>query len=58
MSKYKVIKMRTTGGVVYTVNRVDGNELIPVIPIKYFKTRAGAARDIKRRNLDKWKDQK
>ena len=50
MAKYKIVKMNIGfGDVEYTVNRVDGNDLIPVRPIKYYKTHAGAVREIRRR---------
>ncbi len=50
MTRYKITKMNVGfGNVEYTVNRVDGNELIPVRPIRYYKTHAGAVREIKRR---------
>ena len=48
-SKHKVIKMRTTGGDVFTINRIDNKDLIPVIPIRYYKTRKGALRGLERR---------
>jgi len=43
MTKYKIVKMGTE----WTVNRVDGIELIPVRPIRYYKTKVGALRKIK-----------
>jgi hypothetical protein len=59
MAKYKITKMNTGfGEFLYTVNRIDTfkdhfsgmmiTDLIPVQPIKYFKTLAGAEREVKR----------
>ena len=51
MSKYKIIKM----GNVYTLNRISkeswGTEYIPSRPVKYFKNRAGAIREAKKRGF-------
>lgn len=51
MTRYKITKMNTgdRGEHIFTVNRIDGNELVPVRPIKYYKTHAGAVREIRRR---------
>jgi hypothetical protein len=59
MSKYKIEKTNVGfGKVVYTINRIDSfkdhfsglmiTDLIPVQPIKYFKTLSGAQREVKR----------
>lgn len=59
MAKYKITKMNIGfGGIVYTINRIDtfkdhfsGNmvtDLIPVIPIKYYKTLKGAEKEVRR----------
>ena len=49
MVKYKLVKMNVGhGDFVYTVNWVDGDRLVPTTPIKYYKTRAGALRGMKR----------
>ena len=50
MAKYKLKKIRTGYGdeVIYTINMVDGNDLIPVRPIRYYETKAGALKRLKK----------
>ena len=59
MAEYKITKMNTGfGSFVYSINRVDKfrdnftgmmiTDLIPVQPIKYFKTLKGAEKEVKR----------
>ena len=47
MTEYKIVRMNIGGDWEYTVNRVDGIDLIPTRPIRYYKTRKGALRRIK-----------
>jgi len=52
---YKILKMNTTSGVVYTLNSVEknswGDEYIPSRPVKYYKTIAGAKREAIKRGF-------
>jgi len=48
MSKYKITRMNTGfGDFIYIVNRVSGNDLIPVRPTRSYTTRASAEKRIK-----------
>ena len=47
MTQYKIVRMNVGSEWVYTVNRVEGRDLIPTRPIRYYKTRKGALRRIK-----------
>ncbi len=47
MSEYKIVRMNIGGEWEYTVNRVEGRDLIPTRPIRYYKTVAGAKKRIK-----------
>ncbi len=62
MSKYKIVKMNTTDGARFTLNRVEpaskqlfngspmyAEELIPLTPIKYYKTEKMAQKKLKDR---------
>lgn len=54
MTQYKIAKINIGNREFqYTINRVDGNDLVPVIPIKYYKTKAGAIREIEKRQSRK-----
>lgn len=35
------------GEYVYTINRIDGNDLVPIRPIKYYKTMSSAVKKVK-----------
>ena len=51
MAKYKALKMNTgdRGEFVYTIMRWDGTDWYSSRPVKYYKTRAGVLKEIKRR---------
>lgn len=47
MAKYKVVKYNIGfGEVEYSVARKDGIDLVPVLPIRYYKTKKGAEKKI------------
>ena len=51
MVKYKALKMNTgdRGKFVYTIMRWNGNEWFGSRPVKYYKTKVGVMREIKKR---------
>ena len=49
MAKYKIVSMNTTDGKRYILLRDFGGEWGVSRPTKYFKTKSGALREIKKR---------